>query len=331
MERKRNTPTIHTIISPLLFILAFTSILELSISTLSFDFYAGSCPNVELLVRNTVRSAAAFDQTAPAKLLRLVFHDCMVEGCDGSVLLEGNGTERADPANASLGGFQVVDSIKNLLEFLCPGTVSCADILALAARESVMIAGGPFVRILTGRRDGRVSSISNVRPNMVDTTFSMEQMAQVFSSKGLSMEDLVTLSGAHTIGTAHCRAFGDRFGEDAKGRPIPVDSSMDRDYAEQLISQCPPNVNPDVTVNNDPATAMVFDNVYYQNLMRGRGLFHSDSELSTDGRTRDQVQFFAQNQEAFFQSWANSFVRLTNVGVKTGDEGEVRRICGAVN
>ncbi|KAF3794264.1 Peroxidase 18 [Nymphaea thermarum] len=292
MERKRNTPTIHTIISPLLFILAFTSILELSISTLSFDFYAGSCPNVELLVRNTVRSAAAFDQTAPAKLLRLVFHDCMVEGCDGSVLLEGNGTERADPANASLGGFQVVDSIKNLLEFLCPGTVSCADILALAARES---------------------------------------MAQVFSSKGLSMEDLVTLSGAHTIGTAHCRAFGDRFGEDAKGRPIPVDSSMDRDYAEQLISQCPPNVNPDVTVNNDPATAMVFDNVYYQNLMRGRGLFHSDSELSIDGRTRDQVQFFAQNQEAFFQSWANSFVRLTNVGVKTGDEGEIRRICGAVN
>lgn len=61
----------------------------------------------------------------------------LFQGCDASVLVRGNGTERSDPGNASLGGFDVIESAKNVLEIFCPGIVSCADILVLAARDAV--------------------------------------------------------------------------------------------------------------------------------------------------------------------------------------------------
>lgn len=66
-----------------------------------------------------------------------------LQGCDASVLLQGNGTERSDPANQSLAGFSVIDTAKRLLEILCPRTVSCADIVALAARDAVEIVRSP--------------------------------------------------------------------------------------------------------------------------------------------------------------------------------------------
>ncbi|KAJ0984919.1 hypothetical protein J5N97_003275 [Dioscorea zingiberensis] len=293
-------------------------------SSLSLDFYSSSCPNVELLIKNTVRSATAMDPTLPGKLLRLVFHDCIVEGCDGSVLVQGNDTERSDPANRSLAGFEVVESAKRWLEVLCPGTVSCADILVLAARDAVEIAGGPSVPVPLGRRDGRTSSAANVRPNMVDTSFSIDEMAQLFSSKGLSLDDLVILSGAHTIGKAHCSAFSERL--------EPIDTSLNKDYATELIKQCPAGANAAVTVDNDPVTASLFDNQYYTNLVSRKGLFSSDSVLMSDRRTRGRVESLSANQDEFFNSWSDSFLRMVNIGVKTGDaQGEIRSSCSTVN
>ncbi|KAK0572175.1 hypothetical protein LWI29_027320 [Acer saccharum] len=328
-----------------------------SCADLSFNFYAVSCPAAEFMVKNTVRSASSDDPTIPGKLLRLLFHDCFVEGCDASVMIQGNGTERSDPANASLGGFSVIDSAKRVLEVFCPGTVSCADILALAARDAVETVrffalkftvfmfllhfipltktwkqtGGPALQIPTGRRDGRVSEAANVRPNIVDTSFTMKEMIKIFSSKGLSLEDLVTLSGAHTIGSAHCSAFSDRFQEDSKGKLTLVDTSFNTTYADELMKKCPADASPSITVNNDPQTSFVFDNQYYRNLLAHKGLFQSDSVLLDDNRTRNPVEGFANDQESFFRSWGQSFLKLTSIEVKTGEEGEIRQTCSVTN
>lgn len=63
----------------------------------------------------------------------------MLKGCDGSILIKHdvNDDERFAGGNAGVGGFDVIDKAKSELERVCPGVVSCADIVALAARDAV--------------------------------------------------------------------------------------------------------------------------------------------------------------------------------------------------
>ncbi|PHU25186.1 Peroxidase 25, partial [Capsicum chinense] len=165
---------------------------------LQTGFYSSSCPNAESIVRSTVQAAFNKDPTIAAGLLRLHFHDCFVQGCDGSgsVLISGNSSERNAVTNTGLRGFEVIDDAKAQIEASCPGVVSCADILALAARDAVDLSGGPNWGVPTGRRDGRNSSSSEAMnlPSPFDT---IEVQKNKFAAKGLDDHDLVTLVGKY--------------------------------------------------------------------------------------------------------------------------------------
>uniref|UniRef100_A0ACD5Y478 Uncharacterized protein n=1 Tax=Avena sativa TaxID=4498 RepID=A0ACD5Y478_AVESA len=134
---------------------------------LSSSFYDSSCPNTRDIVRRVIQDARVADARIPASLIRLHFHDCFVNGCDSSLLLDddvfsGIRTEKKVPGNnRSARGFKVVDDIKHALEKSCPGIVSCADILALAAEISVELAGGPYWSVPLGRRDGTKTNIKS--------------------------------------------------------------------------------------------------------------------------------------------------------------------------
>ncbi|CAN6570024.1 unnamed protein product [Malus baccata var. baccata] len=110
---------------------------------LSPNFYASTCPNLETIVRRAMTEAVIKELRIGASILRLFFHDCFVNGCDASILLDDTptftGEKNALPNQNSARGFEVIDTIKTRVEAACSSTVSCADILALATRDGVVL------------------------------------------------------------------------------------------------------------------------------------------------------------------------------------------------
>ncbi|CAK7325272.1 unnamed protein product [Dovyalis caffra] len=95
---------------------------------LTSTFYDTSCPNVLSAIRTAIRSAIASDRRMAASLIRLHFHDCFVQTSS----IESEKTALGN--NNSARGYNVIDKAKTEVEKTCPGVVSCADIIAVAAR-----------------------------------------------------------------------------------------------------------------------------------------------------------------------------------------------------
>ncbi|GAY37191.1 hypothetical protein CUMW_027160 [Citrus unshiu] len=325
------TKSFFIILSSVVFSLIMTG----ASAQLREDFYRSTCPNVESLVRSAVTKK--FTQTfvtAPATL-RLFFHDCFVRGCDASVLLSSpnNRAEKDHPEDISLAGdgFDTVVKAKEAVDSdpQCRNKVSCADILALATRDVVSLAGGPFYKVELGRRDGRISTIASVQHKLPQPDFNLDQLNRMFSSHGLDQTDMIALSGAHTIGFSHCSRFSKRiYNFSPRNR---IDPTLNFNYAMQLRGMCPVRVDPRIAIDMDPTTPRIFDNAYYKNLQQGKGLFTSDQILFSDGRSRDTVVRFASNKEAFNRAFISAITKLGRVGVKTGNQGEIRRDCALVN
>ncbi|XP_031269113.1 peroxidase 9 [Pistacia vera] len=299
------------------------------------QFYQFSCPQVDDIVMSVLKKAIAKEPRTAASLLRLHFHDCFVQGCDASVLLDDGATivseKNSIPNQNSLRGFEVIDEIKAKLEEACPQTVSCADIVALAARASTVLSGGPSWELPLGRRDSKTASLSGSNNNIPPPNSTIQNLITSFKRQGLDEVDLVALSGGHTIGVARCATFKQRlYNQNGNNQP---DVTLERTYYYGLKSVCPITGGDNNITPLDLASPAKFDNTYFKLILYGRGLLTSDEVLLTGnlGNTMALVKSYALNEHLFFEQFAKSMIKMGNISPLTGLNGEVRKNCRRLN
>lgn len=304
---------------------------------LELGYYAQSCPKAEEIVQGFVHKHIPNAQSLAAPLLRMQFHDCFVRGCDGSVLLDvtaagNNDTEKTANPNLTLRGFGFIDGVKSLLEAECPGVVSCADIIALVARDSIWTIGGPWWPVPTGRRDGSISNATEALQNIPPPFSNFSSLQTIFASKGLDLKDLVLLSGAHTIGVAHCPSFSERL-YNFSGQGYGQDPSLDSEYAANLKQRkCTTPSDNTTIVEMDPGSFRTFDLSYYKLLLKRRGLFQSDAALTKSSTTLSYIKQLVNGPlDTFFDEFSQAMVKMGQVEVLTGSAGQIRKRCAFVN
>ncbi|CAM6027296.1 unnamed protein product [Sphagnum balticum] len=288
-------------------------------------FYAShGCPRAESIIKSAVITAIQQNSANAPGLLRIFFHDCIVNGCDGSVLIDSPSEKDAIP-NQYLHGFDVIDTAKAQVEEACPGIVSCADILALAAETSVESTSGRKVawEVPTGRRDGLVSSAEAANRAIPRPTDTLATLKSKFAARGLSVQQMVALSGAHTIGQAHCSAFWNRLS------PF-YDPTLDAEFARLLLYQCPQGSSTNATEDLDGSPTM-FDTAYFENLHIGLGLLTSDAELQFDSESTAILVRANTNFDTFAANFKSSMIAMGNIDVLTGSAGEIRSNCRGFN
>ncbi|CAI9787884.1 unnamed protein product [Fraxinus pennsylvanica] len=298
---------------------------------LEVGFYQKTCPDLESKVKEVVDQVISVAPSLAAPLLRMHFHDCFIRGCDGSVLLESptNQSEKYAIPNLSLRGFQIIDKVKTAVEKACPMVVSCADILALVARDVTVAIKGPFWEVETGRRDGRVSILNEALTGLLPPSANISTLKQGFQQRGLSVKDLVVLSGSHTIGISHCSSFSNRL-YNFTGQN-DTDPTLDPNYIVKLKMKCKPGDQNSI-VEMDPGSVRTYDESYYTLVAKRRGLFQSDAALLDDYETKSYLKSQALNHgPTFFKDFGESMVKMGRIGVLTGTTGEIRKVCTEVN
>lgn len=312
-------------------IAAVSIILLLSNTTceaqLSTTFYSNTCPSALTTIRASIRQAVSRERRMAASLIRLHFHDCFVQGCDASILLDETPsiqTEKtAIPNDNSARGYEVIEAAKREVEKICPGVVSCADILTVAARDASAAVGGPSWNVKLGRRDSTTASRSLANADLPGPDSNLGGLISSFDKKGLSVRDMVALSGSHTIGQSQCFLFRERIYSNG--------TNIDAGFASTRRRQCPTNSGDTNLAPLDLVTPNSFDNNYFKNLMQRKGLLQSDQVLFSGGQTDSIVSEYSRNPQTFLSDFANAMIKMGDIEPLTGQNGIIRRICSAIN
>ncbi|GER56021.1 peroxidase 1 [Striga asiatica] len=292
-------------------------------------FYQQSCPQAEKIVSEVINTNFQKDPTFAPALIRLFFHDCFITGCDASILLDrtptGGPVEKEAPQNGKfVRGFEPLDEAKARLESECPGVVSCADLLAFANRDSLVFTGVPTYPVPAGRRDSRASLMKDAEDGLPFPETTSREMIRMFEVRDLTVEEMVVLIGAHSVGSAHCTVVAGRFRDPGKT------AAIDRGYLMkmQVMTAC---VNETQELAFDPLTQQKMDSRFYKEMLKNRSLLESDQNLVNEPSANVIMRKYADDQKGWLEKFVAAVIKVGGLGVLTGDQGEIRRQCRVVN
>ncbi|KAL7194926.1 hypothetical protein ACSBR1_035186 [Camellia fascicularis] len=335
-----------------IFLFLFLFLVGMAYAQLSSNFYSSSCPNLLPTIRAVIDYIVSHDNRMVASLLRLHFHDCFVNRCDASILLDDTetfkGEKTALPNINSLRGYDLIDTIKLQVESLCPGVVSCADILAIVARDAVVTTRSTVMIVQSGhrtakqawpqcpyffefsgrwsvelgRRDSTTANFSAPSTDIPAPDMNLNALIAAFAKKGFTFKEMVALTGSHTIGQARCLTFQNR---------INKEPNIDSQFAASLRANCSSNGDLNILFPLDTTTPTAFDNAYFKNLQSQKGLLHSDQQLFSGGYTDDLVNTYSSNSTTFFSDFASAMVKMGNLNPLTGTNGQIRTNCRKIN
>lgn len=231
-------------------------------------------------VRKAIDTALAqsFGKGKAAVVLRLAFHDSGTfdraagdGGLNASIQYE---FERPESFGLKRGWRVILETEKALKGGPAEGLVSHADLIALAGAAAVEKCGGPRILVPIGRVDAQGPDPEGRMPA---ESLSVDDLKANFAAKGFSVEEMVILSGAHTIG----------------GKGFGSPDVFDNAYYTALLKR--PWLDP-----KDPMAAMI-------------GL-PSDHVLPDDPECLPIIQRYASDQAAFFSAFSEAYVKMTNLG-----------------
>ncbi|CAI0416659.1 unnamed protein product [Linum tenue] len=230
--------------------------LQVSLDGFKAAIAAESGESAYLSVKEEVRKVVSKGKAAG--VLRLAFHDA------GTFEISGTSGTTFD---CKISPLHVLAKAKNVVDAMQP------DMIALSGAEAVSICGGPTIPLQMGRMDSMQPDAEGRLPR---ESLDAAGLKQCFQRKGFSTQELVALSGAHTLGS---KGFGD---------PVVFDNS----YYKILLKK--PWTSP------GGSSSMI-------------GL-PSDNALMEDNECLRWIELYADDQDAFFQDFKNAYIKLVNSG-----------------
>ncbi|KAH0776623.1 hypothetical protein KY290_008034 [Solanum tuberosum] len=265
---------------------------------ISATFYDNTCPNELNTIRTSIRQAVSRERRMAASLIRLHFHDCFVQGCDASILL-------------------------NETTSIVSEKTALPNLGSVRARDASAAVGGPSWRVKLGRRDSTTTSKTVAETDLPNPFDPLDTLISGFANKGLNTRDMVALSGPHSIGQAQCFLFRDRI----YGNGTDIDAG----FASTRRRACPQEGENGNLAPLDLVTPNQLDNNYFKNLIDEKDLLQSDQVLINGGSTDSIVTEYSNSPRAFSSDFAAAMIKMGDITPLTDQNGIIRSVCASVN